>query len=291
MKILVGLVIVGSTIYTCATFKVPEVTGVQLSGMDSLKGNKYYGRGVVKIKNTNSIQISSKNVSFDLFYKNRLITTGESQENFTLKSNDVTPVPVSFAVLIDSLVEYANEILKLDSVEMNSQVKGSFTAFNFQIEHKQKIKLSSKEIINGLVENSAKNSFKLTNPKVKNLKLESTELTINLELKNTFPFDLIIEKADFNVYMNENEKNKVSNWGLSNKIKLEPKKDTLINTSIIVNNLEAGVGMLEKLMSKKLDFYISGTVSIDFKGNIINIPIRQHLALNPLTGEISTIEK
>lgn len=87
------------------------------------------------------------------------------------------------------------------------------------------------------------------------------------------------------------KKNKVSDWGLSNKIKLEPNKDTVINTIIIVNNLQAGFGMLEKLMGKKLDFYISGTVSIDFKGNTINIPIRQHLALNPLTGEISTIEK
>lgn len=60
MKLLVGLVIVGSAIYTCATFKVPEVTGVQLSGMDSLKNNKYFGRGVVKIKNINPIAISSK---------------------------------------------------------------------------------------------------------------------------------------------------------------------------------------------------------------------------------------
>lgn len=76
MKLLVGLVIVGSAIYTCATFKVPEVTGVQLSGMDSLKNNKYFGRGVVKIKNINPIAISSKNISFDLFYKNRLITSG-----------------------------------------------------------------------------------------------------------------------------------------------------------------------------------------------------------------------
>lgn len=97
---------------------------------------------------------------------------------------------------------------------MSSQVKGSFTSFNFQIEHKQKIKLSTKEIINGLVENSAKNSFKLANSKVKSIKLESTELTTNLELKNTFPFDLIIENADFNVYMEKNEKKQGQRLGL-----------------------------------------------------------------------------
>jgi LEA14-like dessication related protein len=259
--------------------------------MDSLINDQYYGRGTVKIKNSNTVSITSKFMKFNLFYKNKLITNGESQDNFTLNSREITSVPVRFTILIDSILRYANEIFSQDTIELNSHVKGNFTALNFQLEHKQAIKLSSKEIINGLIASSAKNSFKLLNPKVKTIKLESTELSVDFALKNTFPFDLDIDKADFNVYLKENGKSKVSDWELENKIKLKTNTDTLIKTNILINNIQTGTGMLEKLISKKLDFYLIGTVGINFKNELIKLPIRLHLALNPISGEISSIEE
>jgi hypothetical protein len=291
MKIIFSIIIISSTIYTCATFKIPQVISVSLIGMDSLINDQYYGRGTVKIKNSNTVSITSKFMKFNLFYKNKLITNGESQDNFTLNSREITSVPVRFTILIDSILRYANEIFSQDTIELNSHVKGNFTALNFQLEHKQAIKLSSKEIINGLIASSAKNSFKLLNPKVKTIKLESTELSVDFALKNTFPFDLDIDKADFNVYLKENGKSKVSDWELENKIKLKTNTDTLIKTNILINNIQTGTGMLEKLISKKLDFYLIGTVGINFKNELIKLPIRLHLALNPISGEISSIEE
>jgi hypothetical protein len=91
--------------------------------------------------------------------------------------------------------------------------------------------------------------------------------------------------------LKENGKSKVSDWELENKIKLKTNTDTLIKTNILINNIQTGTGMLEKLISKKLDFYLIGTVGINFKNELIKLPIRLHLALNPISGEISSIEE
>lgn len=291
MKLIFSIIIISSTIYTCAKFKIPHVISVSLIGMDSLINDQYYGRGTVKIKNSNTVNITSKFIKFDLFYKNKLITNGESQDKFTLSSRETTSVPVRFTILIDSILGYANEIFSQDSIELNSHIKGNFTALNFQLEHKQAIKIASKEIIDGLIASSAKNSFNLSNPKVKIIKLESTEISVDLTLNNRFPFDLNIEEVEFKVFMKEDGKNKVSDWKLQDKIKLKSDRDTLIKSNILINNIQAGAGMLEKLMSKKIDFFLIGTVVIKFKNKLIKLPLRFHLALNPITGEISTIEE
>ena len=291
MKLIFSIIIISSTIYTCAKFKIPHVISVSLIRMDSLINDQYYGRGTVKIKNSNTVNITSKFIKFDLFYKNKLITNGESQDKFTLSIRETTSVPVRFTILIDSILGYANEIFCQDSIELNSHIKGNFTALNFQLEHKQAIKIASKEIIDGLIASSAKNSFNLSNPKVKIIKLESTEISIDLTLNNRFPFDLNIEEVEFKVFMKEDGKNKVSDWKLQDKIKLKSDRDTLIKSNILINNIQAGAGMLEKLMSKKIDFFLIGTVVIKFKNKLIKLPLRFHLALNPITGEISTIEE
>jgi LEA14-like dessication related protein len=290
MKILLSAILLGGAIYTFFSVKFPQVKDVKFTRVDSFANNKYYGTGIVKISNTNSLQVACKNVSFDLFYKKQLISVGVSQQDFTLKDKDDTDVPVSFIILVDSLLDYANEILEQDSVEVLSEVRGNFTALNFKMEHKQKIQFPTKEITNGLVSAVAKNSFKLKDPKVKSLNFETTQLGVTLLLKNSFPVDLNIEKAEFDVFMRANKKDKISEWGQPNKLIIPSGKDTALSTTLIIDNMRAGSGMLEKMLSKKLDFFIVGTVTVSYNGTNLAVPVELHLGLNPLTGDIIVIE-
>lgn len=290
MKLLLAAFLLGGAIFAFSSFKYPQVTNIKISRIDSFADNKYYGSGSVKILNSTYLKLSAKNVKFDLYYKDRIISSGQSQQDFLLKSKNETDVPVRFVVLIDSLIEFANEILNQDSVELTSEVRGNFTALNFKLEHKEKIKISAKEITNGIISATAKNSFKLKDPIIKNIKFEKTELGITLVLKNNFPFELIIDKANFDVFLKSNSSAKVSDWELPNRLMLPSGSDTSISSMISINNMRAGSGLFEKMLSRRLDFYISGFVAVNYDGNILNIPVKQHLGLNPFSGEVEVIE-
>lgn len=289
-KILFGFIILGIISFTCTEIKTPVVTGVKFVALDSFVNGKYYCTGTVNVLNPGAIQISSKNVVFDLFYKKKIVTTGEAQENFVLKPDKEVTVPVKFAILVDSLLDNANEILSKDTVEFNSVVKGNFTVLNFKLEHEQTVKIPVSSIINGLASQKAKEGFKIKNPKVKKIGIETTTITMDVAIKNDFPIDLFIQNLDFSVYAKKDEKNKVSNWGVDKKFSIPAMKDTLIQSEVIIDNSLAISNIFERLASKKLDFYVVGTVTLSYKNNPIKIPVRQHLEINPLTGEITIVE-
>ncbi len=289
-KLLFGFIILGVVSFTCTEIKTPVVTNVKFVGLDSFVNGKYYCRGTVNILNPGAIQISSKNIVFDLFYKGKIVTTGEAQEDFVLKPDKEVTVPVKFAILVDSLLVDANEILSKDTVEFNSLVKGNFTVLNFKLEHEQKVKIPLSSIINGLASQKAKEGFKIKNPTVKKIGIETTTINLDVALKNDFPIDLLIEKIDFSVYTKKDEKNKVSSWVVDKKFNIPSLKDTVITTDLIIDNSQAVSNILERLASRKLDFYVVGSVIINYKNNPIKIPVRQHLEVNPLTGEITIVE-
>ncbi|MBM3431831.1 MAG: LEA type 2 family protein [Bacteroidetes bacterium] len=290
VKILISSLFLAGVLYTCGGIKVPEVTGIELTGMDSFADGKFYGQGIVTIKNNNSIQIASKNVEFDLFYRNKQVSSGETQENFVLKGKQATRVPVRFAIMVDSLLEYANEILGKDTVEFNSKVTGNFTALSFKISHKQVIKLPTKTLISGLVGQLAQEGVKISNPGVEKFTLQKTTLTFDLNVKNTLPFDLVITECHFDVLNKEDATNSSGEWELTDVVTIPPDTDTLINSKAVVNNFQAATDILGNVMKRKLDFYIDGYAMIDYKGSSIKIPLKQHLVFNPLTGEIRVQE-
>lgn len=289
MRIAVSLMIIGVLAIPIALIKKPSVTGVESVSIDSAYQGNYFGKAMVLVKNPNGIKISARDLSFTLSYKEKKVANGQMTEDIVLKGKETTGIPVIFTLYTDSLAPYFNELLHADSIELFSLVKGRFTDLRFKMEHSQLIKLPTKSIINGLIQSGASQGIRLSNPRPKKFGLETTEFTTDLHLTNNFSFELAIERAHFSVYSDKALKNEVSVWQLDQPLIIPPHGDTTITAPVKLNNLEMALGALNKLFEQNMDFYVSGTVSIMLNKNVAEIPLTQHLKLDPLKGEIKKI--
>ena len=290
MKTSALLLALGFLSATCGEMLMPTVTNVEFVGLDSFSNGRYHGRGRASIRNHGVVSIASKKVEFELYYGGRVVTTGSAQENFTLKGNSETVVPVRFAILIDSLVPGIDEILSKDSVEFDTHMRGSFTALDFNLEHKQKIKLPVRSMINGLVAEKAKNAVKIRNPSLQRVTVESTTIGFEVGFSNGFPFELRIDSIDFSVYSRREMKDKVGSWNIDKGFVLPSTRDTVLRSELLIDNSRAFSSILDRLSTRKMDFYVFGHITMEYERRHFKVPVMQHLILNPLTGEIHTVQ-
>lgn len=291
MKIVIPLLALVSLGSLYFLVKVPTVEGIRSFSVDSLDQNTYWGRAEVIVKNENSVSVTSRDLKFTLTYMDKLIAKGFSEGAIEFKKKQENIAPLRFALYLDSLSDDVEKILEGDSVRLKANIEGSFTTFQFKMRFEDSVFLRTASITEGLVQQAFKGKgVKLTNPRVGKINLDYTDLKLDLLIHNNFPTNVGITGVKLSLYSDEEKEERVSKWESTDSIFIEKYSDTSIVAAWEIDNLKMGASIFSKLLTRKLEFYMAGTLSLLINDRSMKIPVKSRLMINPLSGEVTIID-
>ena len=241
----------------------------------------------IGIYNPNWFSIRGKEISFKMSYKNHVIAVGQSAEKVFFKRKADVAMPVELNFYPDSMSNDLKTILLKDSIQIEIELSGKFTLFGFNTNKKLNTWLKTEDILNVLVSKSmGGDGLKLNEVNFISADVQTTKLSVEFEIKNSLSLAFEIKKMQFGLFSDREQKNKVAQWDFNVNKVLQVNQAEAISGEVEIDNLATALSGISKVLNGKFDYYLDGFALISLKGREIQVPIRQHLLVDPLAQKV-----
>ena len=196
-------------------------------------------------------------------------------------------MPVELNFYPDSMSNDLKTILLKDSIQIEIELSGKFTLFGFNTNKKLNTWLKTEDILNVLVSKSmGGDGLKLNEVNFISADVQTTKLSVEFEIKNSLSLAFEIKKMQFGLFSDREQKNKVAQWDFNVNKVLQVNQAEAISGEVEIDNLATALSGISKVLNGKFDYYLDGFALISLKGREIQVPIRQHLLVDPLAQKV-----
>jgi hypothetical protein len=290
-KIFIVLITVfGVGLIIAQTVEYPVFKKINSFEVRSFEGGVFKASINIGIYNPNWFSIRGKEISFNMSYKNHVIAVGQSAEKVFFKRKADVAMPVELNFYPDSMSNDLKTILLKDSIQIEIELSGKFTLFGFNTSKKLNTWLKTEDILNVLVSKSmGGDGLKLNEVNFISADVQTTKLSIEFEIKNSLSLAFEIKKMQFGLFSDREQKNKVAQWNFNVNKVLQVNQSETISGEVEIDNLATALSGITKVLNGKFDYFLDGFALISLKGREIQVPIRQHLLVDPLAQKVTII--
>jgi hypothetical protein len=243
------------------------------------------------IYNSNWFSISGKEIEFKMMYKNRLIAVGSSAESITFQRKTLSGLPVELNFYPDSMQHELKEILLVDSILIDIELTGKFTFLGIRSHKILPTWLKTDDLINSLVAQSMQgDGIKMKSVKLISAAIQKSTFNVDFDFKNTLSLPLELKTMQFIIYADKSYQNRIADWDFKINKEIASNAIEPIQGNVDVDNLKSALAGFTKVLKGNLDYYLVGHALIALKGREIQIPIKQHFLMEPLTQKITIIK-
>jgi LEA14-like dessication related protein len=272
------------------TLQYPEFKKVNSFKIHSFEQGIFKASIEVGIFNPNWFSIRGTEISFKMSYKNHVIAIGNSDAQIFFKRKSVSALPVELNFYPDSMRNDLKTILLKDSIRLETELSGKFTIFGISTTKKMATWIKTEDLLNALVSQSMEgDGLKLKEVKFISADVETTRFAIDFQLTNTLSLPIELKTMQFDLFAEMEQKNKVAQWDFEINKVIEVNETADIPGEVEVNNLATALSGITKVLNGKFDYYLDGYALIALKGREIQVPIRQHLLVDPLAQKVTII--
>lgn len=281
-------------IFTCLIFGFlfsQSIVYPKLKEVESISFNTF-SNGVcdaniqVKIKNDNWFSYRSSELNTEIYYKEHLIALGTSESQAFIRKSDQS-IDFKSTIFLDSLNYDFYNLLSQDSIELKIKVTGKFSFLRIKKSVEINTKISSKEFVFKLIYGLMKDEgVKVQDIKLKSVNKLVSNFDLNVIFKNKLPFDVILSKLNIVIYSDPGYQIKVGNWSIEMNKLIPENNSELINGEASINNLNATLSGILKVVSGDFNLYCKGVTEVNVENYKIKIPLLFKFKFNPLSQEV-----
>ena len=285
----IALVLGGLAFYSFSYPTFERVKSFQILNLND--DGTFNAEAIIEIKCDNWFSFSGKDIDFKMYYGDSLVSSGKIPEEVTFKKNTTLDLPMNCnfnpAVFGDDL----ETLLLKDTVVFKASIKGKFTSLRVNSSREMELKMPMSELASSIISSSLSDeSIEIDSLSIESISFSRTRIKNVFILKNTLKVDYEVESIDFDVFSDDEYKNKVST-GFYEVNQLIKAGDTgVASGSIDVNNLSSMGSGFDKLRKREFIYYISGIANIKISDYFIKVPIKQKFRLNPINQQIEIIK-
>ena len=290
-----GLVIVTFLVISflmAQTISLPTFYGIESIKLNDFENGELKMDVNLQIQNSNWFSFIGKDIHLNIHYNNRIISSGAHKESFRFNKKELTLFNLQADCYLDSFKNDLKSILTKDSIQIRVELEGLFSFLKIKTKKSITIWMKTKELIDVMVRQSmSDDGLVVKNVTLKKISLSSTQLMLEFQLKNKFPFDIVLKEMKLDIYSDELKKEKVSEMRVNVEKRICENCSEIITSEVNVNNFTSALSGLSKILKGgSFDYHLSGIVTVILEGREIEIPLKQHFRVNPLTKEIVLLD-
>ena len=266
------------------SFKYPSIQTLDKVNLILIKGNIVEAELIATIKNENFMGATLSNMKSNISIDGNFIGEGKSDTPTTI-NRGLTKVNIKTKIDLASfskLFSAANEEKK----DITIQIDGRYTIKTFFKEvliaaiTEQKMDLHTE--IENLINNSfGENGIKIKSINPKNVSIEGSEVEVNVEIINAFPFEYTIESIALDLFMGDSKK-KMGTWKMEELKTIKANFKEEMTGNVQVNNLSI-LGQLGGMFSnKKKKIIAKGFATINISGSTFKFPVKQEVPITKI---------
>ncbi len=272
------------------TIQYPEFKKINSFEVQSFEQGVFKAAINVGIYNPNWFSIRGKEILFKMSYKNHIIAIGKSDEHVFFKRKADASLLVDLNFYPDSMNNDLRTILLNDSILIETELSGKFTLFGINTSKQLSTWLKTDDILNTLVSHSMEgDGLKLNKVNFISSDVQSTKFSLDFEIKNSLSLAFEIKNMKFDLFADQEQKNRVAHCDFNVNKVLQVNQSQDILGEVEVDNLATALSGITKVLKGKFDYYLDGYALISLKGREIQVPIRQHLLVDPLARKVTII--
>ena len=251
----------------------------------------FASEAVIVVKCDNWFSFSGRDIEFNMFYGDSLVSAGTIADEIIFKKNSIVELPMTCNFDPSVFGNDLETLLFKDTVTFIAEIKGKFTMLNVSSSKEMEVKMPMSELAGSIV--SAAMSDKPID--VDSLTIESISLSKTIIgnvfiFENTMSIDYTVKTIDFGVYSDAQLHKKISTGHYDVNQLIKSGDSAMAKGSIEIDNIKSLSSGFDKLRKKEFTYYISGIAFIEVGGHQIQVPIEQQFLLNPLTQKIEIIK-
>ena len=274
------------------TVSYPEFKKINSFEIQSFEDGVFKATVNASIYNSNWFSINGKEIKFKMRYKNRLVAVGASTDLVSFQRKALSGLPIELDFYPDSMKNDLKEILLLDSILVDIDLKGKFTFLGIRSQKVIPTWLKTDDLVNTLVAQSMEgDGLKMKSVKLINAGLEQSSFKVAFDFKNTLSLPMELKTMHYAIYADKAKQNRVAVWDFDIYKEVPCNMIEPIEGEVLVDNLSSAMSGLTKVLKGKLDYYLDGYALIALKGREVKIPIKQHFLVEPLTQKITIIKE
>lgn len=278
----VGLLLSQSIIY-------PEFKQVKSFHLNSISNGVLNTSIMISVENRNWFSYKSNDINAEIFYNKKLIAIGGS-DTLSIKRKSNQNITLNTDLFLDSLHNDLYDILDSDSIELDIKITGKFSFLKIKKTVNLKTNISSDDLVQVLINDfMEKNGVEIKELKFNSTNMKTTSFDMTLLFKNKFPFDIKLNKLNLVVFSGKNKQIKLADWQSSIEKLIRINSFEEINGIIQLNNLNATLSGILKIMTGEYDYHCEGFSEVDLKGYKIKVPFKFNFLFNPISKEITIV--
>jgi predicted metalloendopeptidase len=167
---------------------------------------------------------------------------------------------------------------------------GAFTIFGINTSKTIDTWLKTDDLLNTLISQSMEgDGLKLNKVNFISADVQTSRFGIVFQITNTLSLPFELKNMQFDLFAEKEQKNKLAKWKFNINKVLEVNQKEEVTGEVDVNNLATALSGITKVLKGKFDYYLDGFAVIALKGHEIQVPIRQHLLVDPIARKVTII--
>jgi hypothetical protein len=246
---------------------------------------------IIEVRCDNWFSFSGKNIEFNMYYGDSLVSSGQIPEEITFKSGSLIELPMKCNFDPSVFGEDLETILFKDTVIFKGVIQGDFTMFNVASSKEMEVKLPMSEMAGSIVSSAMSESpIVMDSLSIESVSLSRTKVSNIFVFENSMQIDYTINDIEFSVYSDSEEENKVSEglYEINQIVKVGEKVNA--RGSIEIDNVTSVLSGLNKMRKGDLVYYLSGIAHVKISDYKVQVPISQKFKINPISRKIEMIK-
>ena len=273
------------------TISYPEFKKINSFDIQSFDNCIFKASVDVGIYNPNWFSINCKEIEFKMFYKERLIAVGTTNESVSFQRKAISGLPVEMDFYPDSMKNDLRNILLMDSILVNIDLTGKFTFLGIRSHKVMPTMLKTDNLVTTLVTQSLEGEgLKTKSVKLLKASLKESTFNVSFDFSNSLNLPLELKNMQYEIFADEAKQISVANWNFEINKEIPYNSTEQIQGDVVVDNLSSALSGFKKVLKGKLDYYLEGYALIALKGREIKIPVKQHFLVDPLTQKITILK-
>lgn len=269
------------------TIRYPEYSNVKEFKILGVENGTVLASALIEVANPNWFSYSGRDLHCEMYYKDRLIAIGESDENFRFRKKSTSTIQMSTSFFMDSLKDELRTFLFKDSIEIELRISGRFSFLRIPVKKSMRSKICLSDLTKALFTSMmGKEGFKLTKMQLKELSPLSSSFDVGFKFTNRTNMELTLEKVDFSIYADSQDNKSVSDWSFVVNEVIQSGNSKQIEGQVKVDNVKSAISGIIKVFSGSLTYYMNGNASVKIDNRLLLIPINQSFEIDLKTREI-----
>ena len=273
------------------SFKPPQVIGVSSFRVLKMNKKEIVIDCTLKLMNSNPYSIFCKKLDVSLLHNN----TSWAQANLiaptSIVSEGETDIPMRCNIKNEISDLSIEEVLNTEELSITNQINGEFTFIHIPYSTSFPIIVHPKNFITQHINELTKSmDFSITDFEIKKFNLDHIVLGSSIQIRNILPFPIFIKEGNICLFSDEQSSDTISVWRQEKELQLEQHQITRIPIEWQLNNFNLGRWGLSQIAKGYLDASLNGFININFKENVIQLPLKQLIRIYPLSQKIEIIK-